>query len=211
MKLIPPTGTGIPKVRANLTDLQLTIVGKRTTSTEFPCTTGPISGRDTGTSCFYTISTVRVSIDAVASFGFKTFSNPTANPSFNNLNAIFVEIDPNTNFYYTLDVREGNSVNPYGLDPEAIRSVVDPLVKSLVVPLVNNILKEIPLPAKLDFPALVDKNAGTSGGTACKMNVQTTAINLTTTPAPSTEQYILNRVQPLGAFATNPGSLLECP
>ena len=98
-----------------------------------------------------------------------------------------------------------------GLDPEAIRSVVDPLVKSLVVPLVNNILKEIPLPAKLDFPALVDKNAGTSGGTACKMNVQTTAINLTTTPAPSTEQYILNRVQPLGAFATNPGSLLECP
>jgi hypothetical protein len=211
MKLIPPTGTGIPKVRANLTDLQLTIVGKRTTSTEYPCTAGPISARDNGTSCFYTISTVRVSIDAIASFGFKTFSNPTANPSFNNLNAIFVEIDPNTNFYYTLDVREGNSVNPYGLDPEAIRSVVDPLVKSLVVPLVNNILKEIPLPAKLDFPALVDKNAGTSGGTACKMNVQTTAINLTTTPAPSTEQYILNRVQPLGAFATNPGSLLECP
>ena len=51
-------------------------------------------------------------------------------------------------------MREGNNVNPYGLDPEAIRSVVDPLVKSLVVPLVNNILKEIPLPAKLDFPAL---------------------------------------------------------
>jgi hypothetical protein len=76
---------------------------------------------------------------------------------------------------------------------------------------VNNILKEIPLPSKLDFPALVDKNAGTTGGTACKLNVQTTAINLTTVPAPSSEQYILNKVQPLGSFATNPGSLLECP
>ncbi len=211
IKMIPPTGVGVPKVRANLTDLQLTIVGKRTTSADYPCSAGPISARDTGTSCYYTISTVRVSIDAVASFGFKTFSNPTANPTYNNLNAIFVEIDPSTNFYYTLDVREGNTVNPYGLDPEAIRSVVDPLVKSLVVPLVNNILKEIPLPAKLDFPALVDKNAGASGGTACKLNVQTTAINLTTVPAPASEQYILNKVQPLGAFATNPGSLLECP
>lgn len=211
IKLVPPAGTGVPKVRANLTDLQLTIVGKRTTSTEYPCSAGPISARDTGSSCFYTISTVRVSIDALASFGFKTFSNPTANPIYNNLNAIFVEIDPNTNFFYTLDVKEGNSVNPYGLDPEAIRSVVDPLVKSLVVPLVNNILKEIPLPSKLDFPALVDKNAGTTGGTACKLNVQTTAINLTTVPAPSSEQYILNKVQPLGSFATNPGSLLECP
>ena len=36
-----------------------------------------------------------------------------------------------------------------------------------------------------------------------KLNVQTTAINLTTVPAPSSEQYILNKVQPLGSYATN--------
>ncbi|MBK8398066.1 MAG: Ig-like domain-containing protein [Leptospiraceae bacterium] len=211
VKLIPPTGNGVPKLRANFTDLQLTIVGKRTSAVQFPCTAGLVSARDIGTSCFYTIGTVRVSIDAIASFGFKVFSNPTGNSAYNNLNAIFVEIDPYDNFYYSLDVREGNTVNPYGLDPEAIRSVVDPLVKSLVVPLVNNILKEIPLPAKLDFPALVDKNAGASGGAACKLNVQTTAIRISTVATPSTEQYILNKIQPLGVFATNPGSLLECP
>ncbi|HNH01584.1 MAG TPA: Ig-like domain-containing protein [Leptospiraceae bacterium] len=211
IKLVPPVGIGIPQVRANLTDLQMAIVGKRTSSAEYPCSAGPITARDTGTSCFYTISTVRVSIDAMASFGFKTFSNPTSNPSLNNINAIYVQIDPNTNFYYSIDVREGNTVNPYGLDPEAIRSVVDPLVKSLVVPLVNNILKEIPLPPKLSFPALVDKNAGASGGTNCQLNVQTTAINLSTIATPSTESYVLNKVQPLGAYATNPGALVECP
>ncbi|MBP7281636.1 MAG: Ig-like domain-containing protein [Leptospiraceae bacterium] len=211
LKLIPATGTGIPKLRANFTELQLTIVGKRTGSTQYPCTVGSILARDLAGSCFYTISTVRVSIDAIASFGFKVFSNPTGNSSYNNLNALFVEIDPYNNFYYSIDVREGNTVNPYGLDPEAIRSVVDPLIKSLVVPLVNNILREIPLPAKLDFPALIDKNAGVSGGASCKLNVQTTAINLATTATPSTEQYFMNRVQPLGGFATNPGSLVECP
>lgn len=211
IRLVPPTGFGIPQVRANLTDLQMAIVGQRTSSTQYPCSAGPITARDTLTSCYYTISTVRVSIDAIASFGFKTFSNPTNNPSFNNINAIFVQIDPNTNFYYSLDVREGYTVNPYGLDPEGIRSVVDPLVKSLVVPLVNNILKEIPLPPKLDFPALVDKNAGASGGTACKLNVQTNAIKLSTIGTPSTEPYVLNTVQPIGAYATNPGSLVECP
>jgi hypothetical protein len=212
IKFIPPTTTAVPKLRGNFSDLQLTIVGKRTSVAGFVCNPlNPISGRDTANNCFYTLSSVRVSVDTIGSFGFKTFSNPTANPAMNNLNALFVELDPNNDFNYTVEVREISSVNPYGIDPAAIISVINPLVKSFVVPLVNSILKEVPLPAKLDFPGLVDKAAGPSGGTACKMNVQTTALDLGVLATPPTEQYLLAKVRPIGSFATNPGTLLECP
>ena len=212
IKFIPNTVTGVPKLRGNFSDLQLTIVGKRTSVTGFVCNpANPITGRDTANNCFYTLSSVRVNVDAIGSFGFKTFSNPTANPAMNNLNALFVELDPNNDFKYTVEVREISSVNPYGIDPKAIITVINPLVKSFVVPLVNSILKEVPLPAKLDFPGLVDKAAGPSGGTACKMNVQTTALDLGVLATPPSEQYLLAKVRPLGSFATNPGTLLECP
>lgn len=214
IKMIPGTsGSSVPKIKANFSELQLTITGKRTSNASYPCDANlPISGRDTTNNCYYTVSTVRVSVSADAVFGFKTFSNPTNNATMQNLNALYVELDPNNNFYYSLDVLEGASFNPYGLDPNAIRSVVDPLVKSLVVPLVNNILKEVPLPDKIDFPALVDKNAGASGGTSCKLNVKTTGGALSTVPTPVAEQqYILNKLTLQGAFATNPGTLVECP
>ncbi len=212
IKFIPPTTTAVPRLRANFTDLQLTIIGKRVSQTGFICNpANPISGRDTANNCFYTLSSVRVNVNTMGSFGFKVFSNPTANVTMNNLNALFVELDPNNDFFFTVDVREISAQNPYGIDPEAVRSVITPLVKTFVVPLVNNILKEVPLPAKLDFPGLVDKNAGSSGGTTCKMNVQTTAIELGILPVPQVEQYILAKVRPIGTFATNPGTLLECP
>jgi hypothetical protein len=208
---IPQTGFAVPRLRVNLTDLQLSIVGLRTSTPEYPCTVGIISSRDTVGNCYYTLSVVRVSLNAVASFGFSTFSNPTANPTLNNLNSINIQVDPSSDFYYSLEVREVSSLNPYGLDPEAIRSVVDPLVKTLVVPLVNNILKEVPLPSKLDFPGLVDKSAGSSGGTSCKLNVQTSAIKITPLPTTASEPYVLNRLEAIGGFITNPGNLLECP
>lgn len=212
VKFIPPGSTAVPKLRANFSDLQLTIVGKRQSVVGFACNpSNPISGRDTANNCFYTLSSVRVSVNTMGSFGFKVFSNPTGNVSMNNLNALFVELDPNTDFFFTVDVREISSQNPYGIDPEAVRSVITPLVKTFVIPLVNNILKEIPLPSKLDFPGLVDKAAGSSGGTTCKMNVQTTALDLGVLPVPPVEQYIFAKVRPISGFATNPGTLLECP
>lgn len=212
VKFIPPATTAVPKLRANFSDLQLTIVGKRQSVAGFICNpANPISGRDTANNCFYTLSSVRVSVNTVGSFGFKVFSNPTGNVTMNHLNALFVELDPNTDFFFTVDVREISSQNPYGIDPEAVRSVITPLVKTFVIPLVNNILKEVPLPSKLDFPGLVDKAAGSSGGTTCKMNVQTTALDLGVLAIPPSEQYIFAKVRPLGTFATNPGTLLECP
>lgn len=47
--------------------------------------------------------------------------------------------------YYIVEPLEGVN-NPRGLNPSGIWEVLDPLVKSLIIPLLNNILRDVPLP-----------------------------------------------------------------
>jgi hypothetical protein len=114
---------------------------------------------------------------------------------------------------YVLDVLEGSTYNPYGFDPNGIRSVMDPLVKSLVVPLINNVLKEIPLPPSLPMPILVDKNAaiGASSPASCVLNVKNDAATITNLPTPANTSYLLGRVYLQGTYISNPGALVVCP
>lgn len=195
--LKPVVGTAKPKLEVNFTDIQLSILGKRA---------------DNST---YLISTARASLKGLADFDFVTFSNPTGNPAYANLNALQIKISNGSTLSYTLDILEGSSgagaPNPFGLDPKGILSVVDPLVPSLIVPLVNNVLKEIPLPASISLPALTHP----TNGTACGIITKTTHSYLYTLPIVDTEPYPYVfgglRLTSGGPAAADPGVLITCP
>ncbi|AYV55027.1 Ig-like protein [Leptospira kmetyi] len=195
--LKPVTGTAKPKLEVNFTDIQLSILGKRA---------------DNST---YLISTARASLKGIADFDFVTFSNPTNNPAYANLNALKIVISNGPTLSYTLDILEGSAgagaPNPFGLDPKGILAVVDPLVPSLIVPLVNNVLKEIPLPASISLPALTNP----SNGNACGIITKTTHSFLYTLPIADTEPYPYVfgglRLTAGGPAASDPGVLITCP
>ncbi|PKA02963.1 hypothetical protein CH375_19855 [Leptospira ellisii] len=195
--LKPVIGTAKPKLEVNFTDIQLSILGKRA---------------DNST---YLISTARASLKGIADFDFVTFSNPTNNPAYANLNALQIKISNGPSLSYTLDILEGSSgagaPNPFGLDPKGILSVVDPLVPSLIVPLVNNVLKEVPLPASITLPALTHS----TNGTPCGIITKTTHSNLYTLPIADTEAYPYVfgglRLTVGGPAEADPGVLITCP
>ncbi|MEM7181035.1 MAG: Ig-like domain-containing protein [Spirochaetota bacterium] len=144
-----------PSIEITFTDLQLSVMGRRSDSST------------------YKIATVRVSLDAKAKAGFQPFANKPCSQGLascdsnkNNLNAISVTVFTE-GLKYSLEALEGQEFNPYGLDPVGIQVILDPLVTSLVVPLVNSILNEIPLPASIPFPALATNNG------TCLINAKT--------------------------------------
>ena len=183
-------GTEKPDLIMDLGDLELVIKGKKSNGTT------------------YTITRIRTSLTASGSADLLAFSNPTGNPAYANTTALQVQIDPN-NMYYIVEVLEGSSNNPYGLDPEKIYRVVDPLVKSLVVPLLNNILYEVPLAKQIPLSQNVSDGLRTSGG-ACWLNLDRNVVSIDTLPIPSnsTEPYIFAR---LHAMVADKGSVIGCP
>ncbi|XDD51232.1 Ig-like domain-containing protein [Leptospira sp. WS92.C1] len=191
--LKPVVGTAKPKLEVNFTDIQLSIKGKRPNNST------------------YLISTARASLKGIADFDFVTFSNPTSNPAYANLNALKIVISNGSTLSYTLNILEGTNANPFGLDPKGILSVVDPLVPSLIVPLVNNVLKEIPLPASIALPALTHPTTGNE----CGIIAKTTHSNLYTLPIVDTEAYPYVfgglKFNPSGPAAIDPGTLVTCP
>ncbi|TGM57190.1 Ig-like domain-containing protein [Leptospira adleri] len=195
--LKPVIGTAKPKLEVNFTDIQLSIRGKRP---------------DNST---YLISTARANLKGLADFDFVTFSNPTNNPAYANLNALKIVISNGPSLSYTLDILEGSSgagaPNPFGLDPKGILAVIDPLVPSLIVPLVNNVLKEIPLPPSISLPALTHP----TNGTACGIIAKTTHSILQTLPIVDTEPYPYVfgglKLNPSGPAISDPGVLITCP
>ncbi|TGN03989.1 Ig-like domain-containing protein [Leptospira dzoumogneensis] len=208
----------IPALVVNFTDLELRIYGRRPNGTPigYPnlnsITCSSAAADSAANSCRYLLNTVRVSIKGDGSFNFIPFVNPdpSGKPQYNNLNAMSLVIKKDENsMAYTLDILEGNSVNPFGLDPKGIFQVVDPLIRSLIIPLVNNVLRQVPLPKSLNVSAITNY----SSGAVCNLQSTTDKLKLITIPIPNTEPYpyLFGGLQFQGAAATNPGTVVQCP
>lgn len=183
----------MPSLEVNFTELQLSIYGRR-----------PNNSR-------YLLSTVRVSLKGDGSFRFIPFDNSkSGNPAYNNLNAISLVIKKEEeSMQYTMDILEGAQYNPFGLDPKGIFQVVDPLIRSLIIPLVNNVLRQVPLPNKLAMAAITN-NAGTPNSCSLKATTDALKIFSTTIPVNEPYPYLFGGLQFQGAYATNPGSAIVC-
>lgn len=204
-----------PTLVANFTDLELRIFGRRpngtnvgTTST-IPCST---TAADTAAnSCRYLLNTVRVSIKADGVFDFVPFVNPTGNTTYDKLNALKLILKKDeASMSYTLDILEGSVYNPFGLDPKGIFQVVDPLIRSLIIPLVNNVLRQVPLPRTLTISSLYHP----SNNTTCNIKADTDNLMLKTfnvTPSTEPYPYLFGALQFQGTAATNPATTIVCP
>lgn len=210
--------SAIPSLVVNFTDLELRIYGRRPNGTQigYPTlssvTCSSAAPDNAANSCRYLLNTVRVSIKGDGSFNFIPFDNPDpiGKPQYNNLNAMSLVIKKDeTSMAYTLDILEGNSVNPFGLDPKGIFQVVDPLIRSLIIPLVNNVLRQVPLPKSLNVSAITNYTSGA----VCNLQSTTDKLKLITIPIPNTEPYpyLFGGLQFQGAAATNPGTVVQCP
>ena len=54
--------------------------------------------------------------------------------------------DVSKGVFYSLEVLKGQTDNPLGLNPTKMENLIRPLVRTLVLPLVNNLIGDIPLP-----------------------------------------------------------------
>lgn len=208
--------SALPTLVVNFTDLELRIYGRRLPGTDVgsgssvPCSA---AAADTAAnSCRYLLNTVRVSLKGDGSFNFIPFVNPdpTGKPQYNNLNALSLVIRKDeASMSYTMDILEGPTFNPFGLDPKGIFQVVDPLIRSLIVPLVNNVLRQVPLPSSLTLDAITNS----SSGNKCNLQSTTDKLRLVTIPIPNSEAYpyLFGGLQFQGAFASNPGNAISCP
>ncbi|MCX7999172.1 MAG: hypothetical protein N3A69_09525, partial [Leptospiraceae bacterium] len=162
-----------PRVQAELGDIELSIKGRKCSSRN---PTSKLCTAFTGVE--YNLIKVRASLSSRADVNFVPFSNPkcnaTLNPglagcdtSQNGLTAVSLTISANE-LKYTLEVLEGPSNNPQGLNPQAIWEILDPTVKSLIVPLVNYILEEIPLPRMAGCGLTLENPDGLPNGAGLK-------------------------------------------
>ncbi|PJZ68713.1 Ig-like protein [Leptospira perolatii] len=182
----------LPILEVNFTDLELRIYGRRPNSTR------------------YLLNTVRVSLKGDGHFNFVPFDAPQDKPQYNNLNALSLTIEKDEGkLSYTLDILEGTQFNPFGLDPKGIFQVVNPLIRSLIVPLVNNVLRQVPLPKSLNIASITHP----TNGTPCNLQATTDKLRLITVPIPNTEPYpyLFGGLQFQGAADTNPGIVVQCP
>ncbi|TGJ98666.1 Ig-like protein [Leptospira langatensis] len=217
VKFKPMTSSGVPKMRLFFTEMQLQIVAKKPAScaglTDDDLTDCQADTRANGYQ--QTLGTVRISFAADADFRFKMFSNPTNNPNLANLNALQVILDPNNNLDYTVEVLEGSTYNPFGLDPEGIKSVISPLVTTLVIPMVNSIMKEIPMPPTITFPKLRNAAATSSPlnlSTACAISAKSDKVQFFTLNTPQvSDPYLLGGMRFVGDALVDPSSLIVCP
>ncbi|NBU96642.1 MAG: hypothetical protein EBS19_00290 [Spirochaetia bacterium] len=192
-----------PIMNMSISDMQMTVMGKRTDNSD-ACK--KVRGNANGTT--YILSVLRVNMNANATFKFVEFDNPNT-PSHDRLNSLSIKMFTD-GLKYSMEVMEDRASNPYGLDPAGIRSALNPLVTSLVVPLVNSILNKVPLPDAVAFPALNYP----SSSTACKISAKTdNAIKFTSLPVPASDAvanpYIYGRVELVGLANTDPVNILE--
>ncbi|TGK00111.1 Ig-like protein [Leptospira langatensis] len=203
----------IPTLVVNFTDLELRIYGRRPNGTNNGVATCSSAAADSASnSCRYLLNTVRVSIKGNGNFNFVSFVNPdpTNLPQYNNLNAMSLVINKDeASMSYFLDIMEGLQYNPFGLDPKGIFQVVDPLIRSLIIPLVNNVLRQVPLPQSLNLAALTHPTKGT----VCNLPSTTDKLKLITVPIPNTEPYpyLFGGLQFQGTWAADPVTTIVCP
>ncbi|WP_108927962.1 Ig-like domain-containing protein [Leptospira johnsonii] len=205
-----------PTLVVNFTDLELRIFGRRPNGTNIGTDAAPVicssAAADTAAnSCRYLLNKARVSIKADGVFDFVPFVNPTGNTTYDKLNALKLVLNKDVGkMSYTLDILEGNAFNPFGLDPKGIFQVVDPLIRSLIVPLVNNVLRQVPLPRTLTISSLYHP----TNNTTCNIKADTDNLMLKTfnvTPGSEPYPYLFGALQFQGTAASNPASTIVCP
>nr|WP_232218351.1 Ig-like domain-containing protein [Leptospira wolffii] len=205
-----------PTLVVNFTDLELRIYGRRPNGTNVGTDVSPLAcssaAADTASnSCRYLLNKARVSIKADGIFDFVSFVNPTGNTTYDKLNALKLILNKDVDkMSYTLDILEGTDFNPFGLDPKGIFQVVDPLIRSLIVPLVNNVLRQVPLPRTLTISSLYHP----SNNTTCNIKADTDNLTLKTfnvTPGSEPYPYLFGALQFQGTAASNPASTVVCP
>ncbi len=140
-----------PKYDLAFADLEITIKAKKSDPSRPACP---------ATTCkdfsSYTIAKVRMSLKSKSTLSFGTYSLPSCQGSCNFSSSILSSIgNPSIrlvtstqigDLYYLIEPLEGEINNPLALKPSGIKEIVDPLVKSLIIPLLNNITRDIPLP-----------------------------------------------------------------
>ncbi|MCC5814701.1 MAG: hypothetical protein JJT78_08095 [Leptospira sp.] len=139
-------GDSIPKLGVNLTDLKISVIGKMTD----PARGGTPPGTD------YTIGNVRISLISEADLNLGTYQLPETSGSFTfhpdiiasvgNPSLQLVISGESGKLFYILEVLDDPINNPLGLRPDSIYEVLEPLVKDLIIPLLNNVVRDIPIP-----------------------------------------------------------------
>lgn len=141
----------IPRINLSLADLEITLKAKKNDPSRPNC-----PGANCKDGSTYTIAKVRMSITSKATLDFGAYSLPTCEggctfsasilSSVGNPSLKLVTSSAVGDLYYLIEPLEGPSNNPMALRPQGIKEIVDPLVKSLIIPLLNNITRDIPLP-----------------------------------------------------------------
>ncbi len=187
IRILPTfTSSGTRELQLQVSDLEIQIVGNP-------------GGSE------YLMATIMAHATVNGAADLVPFSNPTSNPSMNNLQALNVTLSTEE-LFYTIQAMDGTTRNPMGLSPDQVRQVAQPLVRSLIVPLLNNVLKEVPLPATAELSTF------TSGGSNCGLNLSTDRILADNLPVNDTATpMILLRLRTPGSLyvpgVTNPDVL----
>ncbi|EQA38013.1 ricin-type beta-trefoil lectin domain protein [Leptospira inadai serovar Lyme str. 10] len=204
----PMTSAGVPSLLLSLPEMQIVLVAKK------PASCSGLTGdelnrcnsdsRPNGSQ--NNLGAVRISLKAGIRFTFKTFSNPLNNPAYANLNALQGLISDPNSAVYTVEVLGGDTYNPYSLDPEALQEVMTPLVQTMIIPFINSVLKEIPLPPTVTFPKL--RNSLQDLG--CSLKSGSDSIQLFQLDTPQTDTpYYFGGIRLVGNAAQDPSSLLS--
>lgn len=148
--LLPPAVKGtfnkaaafeVPRMDVKISDLEVEIIGRR------PAAGAPVT--------VYRIAMFRLSMNTVLDMNILIKSPyPTVYGWHNYRNTIRMSFskDPKDIRYIVEPGEPGGSPdrNPIGQDPKLLRDILDPLVKSFIVPMLNDILYDIPLENRLE-------------------------------------------------------------
>ncbi|MEM7181105.1 MAG: hypothetical protein AAF518_09340 [Spirochaetota bacterium] len=151
------SGKKFPLVEAEFGNLKIEVVGKR-------------NGVEK-----YTMATLLVNFRSKAALDIGTFSSPVHgnHNDYQNVTSIKLNICDDNDYQgnttaasdfdcdekrstytdtddlsYSVQVLEGTSNNPLGLDPNGIYEVLNPTVQKLIIPVLNHVLAELPLEQK---------------------------------------------------------------
>lgn len=140
-----------PKLAISFPDLEITIKAKKTDPNRPAC-----PNPDCLNNADYTIAKVRMSLQSKANLSFGSYVLPPCDGICNFSPSILSSVgNPSLrlttssavgDLFYLVEPKEGATENPLGLRPSGIKEIVEPLVQSLIIPLLNNITKDIPLP-----------------------------------------------------------------
>jgi hypothetical protein len=160
--LLPPVTKGtfkaaaafeIPRMDLKASDLEVTIEGKKTS--------GPMIGST------YTIAYLKVALNSRLDVNISVKSPTSVAPwnlpttqgwnDYRNTISLTFSTDPGDLRYSIEPGEPNNSVpdrNPIGQDPRLLGNVIEPLVKTFIIPMLNDILHDITLEQSLEYCGL---------------------------------------------------------